>query len=107
MSKPKTAFYFYRLKDDDFVKEFCVANHADPTQYVETLARDGTLQRWDKREEGDLLVFRPPDSYAGDQPLMWMCNRDLQVVEPLSEERRQLLETEALCRRVSVDLGTN
>jgi hypothetical protein len=96
---PRIAFYFYRLMRDDFVREFCVANHADPHQTVETLAPDGTHQCWDRREEGDLLIFRPPDGYAGDQGLLWSYDRRLQIGQALP---RPALEHEALNGRISI-----
>lgn len=94
------AFYFYRLKDDDFVAEFCVANSNDPNQWVGTLAPDGTLQRWAKREEGDLNVFRPPDGYTGNQGIEWHYDRRLQCHEAAS---RELMERLALGNRVSAN----
>lgn len=102
VSVPRTAWYFYRLKDDDFVREFCVANARDPNQTVETLAPDGTHQKWARRHEGDLLVFTPPDGYAGDQGLLWAYDRRLQVGEPMPREQ---LEKLALDSRVSVVMG--
>lgn len=100
-SDPRTAFYFYRLRADDYVSEFCVANHGDPDQYVETLAPDGTTQRWRKREEGDLLVFTPPDGYAGDQGMIWAYDRRLQRGESMP---RVMLERLALRMRVSINV---
>lgn len=96
---PRRAFYFYRLRDDHLVSEFCVANHGDPNQYVETLAPDGTAQRWARREEGDLLVFSPPDGYAGAQGLLWAYDKRLQLGRPMP---RPMLERLALNMRKSV-----
>jgi len=97
---PRTAYYFYRVREDDsLIREFCVAGHADPNQYVETLAPDGTLQRWQKREEGDLLVFWPPDGYAGMQGVLWCYDRRLQIGEPMP---RPQLERELLRNRHTV-----
>ena len=98
---PKPCRYFYRLRDDDFVNEFCVANSADPDQFVESLAPDGTPQRWRARADGDLVVFTPPDGYDGNQGLLWAYNRALQVGEPMPREE---LERQALRCRKSVDL---
>jgi hypothetical protein len=105
--EPRVCRYFYRLKDDDLVTEFCVANALDvPTegfpdgQYVATRAPDGTLQRWAKRLEGDLLVFRPPDGYAGGQGMEWHYDRRTQRHEPID---RPTLEKLALSGRVSVN----
>lgn len=91
------AFYFYRLRNDNFMKEFCVANAKDPNQYVESRTPDGTLQRWAKRWEGDLLVFTPPDSYDGG-PVGWMYDRRLQLGQMAP---RDVLEREALRNRIS------
>lgn len=98
--QPRIAWYFYRLKDDDFVSEFCVANSADPDQSVHTLAPDGTKQPWEKRQEGDLTVFRPPDGYQGDQGLLWAYDRRLQLGEAMP---RKELERYALRFRVSAN----
>lgn len=107
---PAIAHYFYvtRLDSDHLVQTFCVAGHADPDQYVATLAPDGTEQRWDRREENDLLVFYPPDGYeahgpigpgAGSQGLLWCYDQRLQRHEPLP---RAELERRALNMRVSL-----
>lgn len=98
---PFTCWYFYRLKRDDYVSEFCLAGWAqDPEQYVATLDPNGQWQRWHRRQEGDLLVFRPPDGYRGDQGLGWYYNRQLQVGEAMP---RKELEKRALNSRVSVN----
>lgn len=99
---PPTAWYFYRLKEDDFVQEFCVANAQDPNQFVETFGPDGQMHRWAKRQEGDLLVFRPPDAYHGSQGLGWSYDPKLQRGEPMNREQ---LERRALRGRVSVHFG--
>jgi hypothetical protein len=89
------AYYFYRLRNDSFILEFCVANASDPEQYVDSRAPDGTLQRWAKHHDGDLLVFTPPDGYDGG-PVGWMYNRRLQQGHAAP---RAVLEREALrCR---------
>lgn len=95
----RQAFYFYRLRDDDFVNEFCVANSGDPNQYVETLAPDGTPQRWRQRHEVDLVIFTPPDGYDGNQGLLWAYDKRLQVGEPMP---REMLERQALRMRKSL-----
>ena len=100
--QPRTAHYFYRLKDDNLVSQFCVANSGDPNQWVETMAPDGTMQRWQKREEGDLVVFYPPDALASQQVIGWAYNRDLQIGKPMPREE---LEKLALHHRVSVNFG--
>src|SRR4051812_47720375 len=92
-------YYFYRLKRDDYVREFCVANARDPHQSVSTFAPDGTVQFWPAHADGDLLVFTPPDGYAGDQGLLWCYDRRFQLGEamPYEElERRALNERKSL-----------
>lgn len=96
--KVPTAYYFFRLRDNEVVKEFCVSNAQDPNQYVESTAPDGTKQRWEKRWDGDLLVFRPPDGYAEFQPLGWVYDKQLQDGEATPQE---LMERLALNMRVS------
>jgi hypothetical protein len=95
---PRQAWYFYRLKDDNLISEFCVANGADPNQYVETPAPDGSLQRWDKREEGELIVFHPPDGYFGG-PVGWMYDKTIQIGQAMPREE---LERQALRCRTSM-----
>lgn len=92
-------WYFYRLREDDFVSEFCVIGSADPNQQVETMAPDGTIQQWEKRKEGNLIVFRPPDGYVGNQGLMWHYDRTLQHGEAAP---RDVLEREALNNRLTI-----
>jgi hypothetical protein len=99
MSVP-VAYYFYRLREDDFANEFCVAGNRDPALLVETLAPDGTPQRWAKRSEGDLTVFTPPDGYAGSQGFVLRCDPRYQVMEPMPREE---LERQALRCRKSVN----
>ncbi len=95
---PAEARYFYRLREDDFVSEFCVANSAGPNT-LETIAPDGTFQRWPSRHEGDLLVFRAPDGYSGGQGLCWSYDRRLQAGDPMP---RRELERRALGMRASI-----
>lgn len=93
----RRCFYFYRLTND-LVSEFCVANSVDPDQYVETMADDGSMIRWSKRTEGDLVVFRSPDPMLDNRGLFWAYDRRLQIGEPAP---RDVLEREALRCRVS------
>jgi len=95
-----SATYFYRLREvsDEIITEFCVRGHSDPRQFVETLAPDGTPQRWENREEGDLLVFHAPDGYSGQQGLIWSYDNRLQEAVPMP---RAELEKEAMRMRVS------
>ena len=95
---PPTAHYFYRLRNDSRITEFCVAGATDPHQFVESLAPDGTRQRWPSRREGDLLVFSAPDGYT-DGPCGHGYDGSLQRCEPAP---REVLEREALRNRVSV-----
>jgi hypothetical protein len=96
-TRPKTAWYFDRLRDDNFIYEFCVANSGDPRQYVDSRAPDGSMQRWRKREEGDLVIFTAPDGYVGG-PIGWAYDRHLQIGEMMPLEERGKL---ALRNRVS------
>lgn len=85
--EPKVAYYFYRINPgDDRVAEFCVLNAADPNQYVESHMPDGTVLRWDKRIEGDLLVFKCPAEYDIQRGLGWRYDRRLQVGRILPDE---------------------
>lgn len=90
---PETAYYFFRIRDNEVVKEFCVANAKDPNQYVESTAPDGSKQRWDKRWDCDLLVFHPPDGYSDFQPLGWVYDKRLQNGEPVPQEEMERLAT--------------
>jgi hypothetical protein len=94
---PETAWYFYRLNDCNVFGQFCVANAKDPHQYVETRAPDGTVQRWEKRWVGDLLIFFPPDGYSGG-PIGWAYDRTIQIGKPMPDDE---LERQALRCRVS------
>lgn len=90
------AYYFYRIRNDNFIREFCVANARDPNQQVESPAPDGTMQRWAKRLEGDLVVFTAPDGYEGGA-VGWSYDRRLQMGVPMPREE---LERQALrCRK--------
>ncbi len=91
------ARYFCRVKNDDFVAEFCVAGWADPDQQVHSPAPDGTTQVWRRRLEGDLMVFTPPDGYSGG-PVGWLYDPRLQRG---SAADRGVLEAELLRNRVS------
>lgn len=93
MSTARTAYFFYRLRNDNYIREFCVANWSDPRQYVETPAPDGTTQRWDRRSERGMLVFRAPDGYSGG-PIGWVYDRELQrgVAAPRDELERLAID---------------
>ncbi len=95
----RPAHYFYRLSNDSRINEFCVANSSDPNQFVDSIAPDGSKQRWAKRTEGDLVVFTPPDGYI-DGAVGWMYDRRLQIGQPAP---REVLEREALRNQVSVN----
>ncbi len=92
------AWYFYRVRHDHFIFEFCVANARDPNQYVESDAPDGSKQKWRQYHEGDLLVFTAPDGYQGG-PLGWFYDDRLQQGQAMP---RSELERRALGNRVSV-----
>lgn len=100
--EPPIARYYYVLKDDHIVEEFCVAvDGGDPNQYVETLAPDGTAQRWTRRTRGDLLVFLPPDGYSGAQGMLWVYDKRLQSGQAMP---RAELERRALNMRISIQV---
>jgi hypothetical protein len=97
-AEPTVCRYFYRLRSDELVHEFCVQGAIGPHS-VETYAADGSLHKWPSFQDGDLLVFYPPDSYAGAQLLLWAYDRRLNRGEPLE---RPALERAALNQRVSI-----
>jgi hypothetical protein len=99
-AKPKTAYYFYHIKHDSVMVEFCIANAQGPIR-VETTNPDGSFQAWESRTVGDLLVFFAPDGYriqdggpcrvAYDKRLM-----DLQALPPEQIDKLCLNRTSAL-----------
>lgn len=93
MSVLPVFFYFFRLKDDHIVDSLVLANvnEDDPELRVETLAPDGTTQRWWRREEDGCLVFYPPDGYAGIQGLLLNYSRNLQQHAPAPPEMMERL----------------
>lgn len=109
----RRAVYFYRLKDDNLVAEFCIGGSGDVPVSVETPIPDGqggfvlnawghrAMQPWPKRWEGDLLVFTPPSGYDGG-PVALLYDRRLLVVEAAD---RGEMEKLALRNRISFDLG--
>lgn len=95
----RTARYFQRVYAHGARIEFCVANHqGDPNQHVMHMAMDGTQRFWQKREEGDLLIFRSPDDWDGRTGLMWSYDRRLQRGEPMPTAEAERL---AMGSRVS------
>ena len=98
-TQPREAYWFERLRNDDYIVEVCVANwQGDPDQVIETKAPDGTIQQWEKRFEGDLMVFKAPDGYSGG-PVGWKYDRRKQRGKMMSMETRA---RESLSNRVSV-----
>lgn len=98
MSQPTACYYFYRLRNDNFIYEFCVAGSVDANQRVDSWAKSGEVQHWKKHNEGDLIVFTSPDGYDGG-PVGWCYDRRLQRGEPMPREQ---LEKESLRNRVSL-----
>jgi hypothetical protein len=102
--EPRQATYFYVLKDDHIIDEFCVANSEGPVS-VESYIVDPKLgggpaiQKWDSFWRGNLLVFKPPDSYVGDQG--WWVHYDRRL---MTLERMDLVELDrhALRMRTSI-----
>ena len=98
-AQPRIARYFYRLRDCNLITEVCVAGSCDPSQFIATYTADGTLQKWDQRTEGELLVFHAPDGYDGGG-FIWSYNERLQKVEAMP---RAELESLALrCRKSTI-----
>jgi len=99
MIEPKQAYYFCRVhpSQDNFVTEFCVVNPGDPDQFVETLSFEGgtTYQKWEKRFENNLLIFRSPDGYIGGA-IGWCYDNSLQIGKhaPLEVLDRELLRNQ-------------
>ena len=104
LSEAETALYFIRLSGsaDNIIREFCVCNARDPEQFVETLAIESEggeiYQRWEKRWEGDLLVFKAPDGYVAGA-IGWCYDHTRQKGEHADW---QTLERELLRNRKSV-----
>ena len=98
---PAVVRYFYLIKNDDFITEFCVAGAIGPNS-VETIAPDGSFQQWPSFWREGMLVFRAPDGYSGGQGLIWSYDKRLQSGEPMT---RPELERRAMRMRVSVDLS--
>lgn len=96
---PNVVYYAYHLKRDDYVEEFHVANASDPYQWVETLAPDGSRQKWPSRWRDGVLVFHPPDGYSGGQGLLWHYDPAMQECIRIS---RANMEKIALRNRHSV-----
>lgn len=99
--KVQIAYWWQRLNDDNYIKEFCVANHNDPDQTMETPQQSGAMQVWDKRIEGDLLVFKAPDGYNGG-PVGWKYDRRKQCGWDLPHDAQARL---AIRNKVSVNFG--
>ena len=96
-AKPVTAYYFYRVRHDSVMVEFCIANAKGPVR-VETRNPDGTLQPWESRSVEDLLVFYAPDGYTvqdgGPCSVAWDKRvMDLQALPPEEIDRECLART--------------
>lgn len=101
-SRPRKALYFQRIVGGfgtDGRLELCVTNwQGDPDQTVSTLAKDGTSQPWDRREEGDLLVFRPPFDWDRTGLMCWRYDPRRQVTERMDDGQAERM---AVNNRVS------
>lgn len=101
-ARPREATYFQRVYADGARIEFCVANwQGDPAQSVVSAGPDGRPREWDRREDGDLLVFTSPDDYDGKTGFLWKYDRRLQVGEKMPQDQA---ERAAMSNRVSVHL---
>jgi len=103
-NQPQTAYYFCRVHPaaENVILEFCVANSNDPDQVVETLAIENEggeiFQKWEKRWEGDLLVFKAPDGYVAGA-IGWYYDNSRQRGE---HAPWKVLESELLRNRKSL-----
>lgn len=98
---PRIFHVFYRLTDDHIIDSFCCvgADATDPLLAVETLAPDGTTQRWAMRREDGMVVFYPPDGYSGGQGMVLRYSKEIQKHQLAP---REVLERYALRHRVSL-----
>lgn len=97
-SGPKESYFAYRLDSNSYVTEFIVFGDHDPDQYVECHMPDDTVHRWDKRREGDLLVFKAPPGYDISRGLGWRFDKRLQYRVEMPDA---MLEKFAMRGRVS------
>lgn len=98
----RMAWYFYRLDMNDGVKEFCVANAADPATSVASRGKDGKMHVWARRVEGDLLIFTPHADYVEGDWFGLQYDKTVQRCETAPPEIR---DREALRNAVSVNFG--
>lgn len=96
----RTFYSYYRLRNDDVVHSLVLVNadDTDPLLAVDTLAPDGTVQKWAMTRDAGRLVFWPPDGYSGSQGMCLHFSKDIQRHESAP---REVLEREALGNRVS------
>lgn len=99
---PRKALYFQRVYLDGARVEFCVGNwQGDPDQSVVSTGPDGTRRAWDRRQDGDLLVFTSPADWDGVTGFLWRYDPRLQVGEKMPPDQA---ERAALNNRMSVAL---
>ncbi len=87
------AFYFYRIRWDYYVHEFCIVNAVGPCAVWTDV--DGqpeeALQKWDCYAEGDIMVFRAPDGYVNHQALRVACDKRLNELLPMPPDEMDRL----------------
>jgi hypothetical protein len=101
-AKPKTAYYFYHIKHDSVMVEFCIVNWEGPVR-VETDNPDGSHQAWESRQVGDMLVFYAPDGYRMQDggPCKLTFDKRLMDIKAMPPE-----EIDKLCLgRISANFG--
>lgn len=109
---PKICPCWFRLKDHSRVESFVAMGLVDPAgMTVETHAPDGSIDRWERREENGLHVFYPPKHYRDaefytptDSPVRGIIVRGgpHQILKRVPRPDEEKL---ALRNRHSVDLG--
>ena len=118
--EPRVAWYFYRVRDDGKIGEFCVANPTGPNQVSTPVPGEAPVpppgltlyeamvwsarnrQVWESREENGLLVFNAPDGYLAlpesENGIGWLYDQRLQRGEPMPPGE---LDRQAMRCRVS------
>jgi hypothetical protein len=87
------AYYFYRVRWDYYVTEFCIVGAVGPCAVWTEV--DGQpqedLQAWEAYEEGEIKVFRAPDGYTDYQMLRVACDKRLNELLPMPPQEMDRL----------------
>lgn len=85
---PRLARYFQRVVGGYSGQlELCVVNwQGDPDQTVASFTPGGELRQWDKRVEGDFLVFRAPFDWDRTGIMRWHYDPARQATEEMPRE---------------------